>query len=321
MQIVDIAFWASVLSIAMAAGTSLVYAAVGEIFAEKSGVLNLGVEGMMIMGAVTGFAAAYHSGNVLIGVVTGGIVGGFMALIHCFVTITLLADQVVSGLAITLLGGGLASFLGQRLGVDGTPLVGLIGPRLLEIPIPYMSDIAYIGDVLFNRDMMTYLLYIVVPLVAFYIRRTRPGLFLRAVGENPQAADVMGVDVVKCRYFYTVMGGVFAGLGGVHLSLSYTPGWTESITGGRGWIAVALVIFATWDPIRSVFGALLFGGVNAIQFRMQAVGTNVPAALLNMLPYLLTIVVLVIITYFEGLRKKLGAPDALGLPYIREERV
>ena len=154
-----------------------------------------------------------------------------------------------------------------------------------------------------------------------FINKLRPGLVLRSVGENPQASDAMGVNVFRVRYFYTIVGGMLVGLGGAHLSLSYTPGWTENITGGRGWIAVALVIFATWDPIRSVAGALLFGGVNAIQFRLQAAGTTVPASLLNMLPYILTIVVLVVVTWFESLRKRIGAPAALGVPYVREERV
>ena len=316
----DLTFWISVLMVAISAGTSLVYATLGEILTERSGVLNLGVEGMMIMGAVTAFWGAYHSDSLLIGLLVAMVISGCMAFVHAFVTITLLADQVVSGLAITLLGGGLASFLGQRLGSGGSPLVGLIGPRFPKIEIPLLIEIPLVGDVFFNRDAMTYGLYILVPVVAFFIYKTKHGLFLRAVGENPQASDVMGIDVVKLRYIYTIVGGMMVGMGGAHLSLAYTPGWTENITGGRGWIAVALVIFATWNPFRCVLGALLFGGVNAVQFRMQAIGTSVPAALLNMMPYVLTILVLIFITIFDGLRKKVGAPSSLGNPYIREER-
>jgi simple sugar transport system permease protein len=310
----------SILTIAIVAGTSLVFATVGEIFTERSGILNLGVEGMMIMGAVTGFAAAWHSGNAWVGVLVAMAVGGAMALIHAFLTITMRADQVVSGLALTMFGTGLSSFLGQRLGTGGAPLVGLIGPRFRPIPLPLLSDIPFVGPILFNQDALVYLMFLIVPLSWYLLYKTRPGLYLRAVGESPQTADAMGLDVARLRYFWTMVGGMLAGLGGAHLSLAYTPGWTEHLTGGRGWIAIALVIFATWDPVRAVVGALLFGSVNAIQFRLQATGTNLPASLLNMLPYILTVVVLVVITWFESFRKRVGAPAALGLPYMREER-
>lgn len=310
----------SILSVAIVAGVSLVYATIGEIFTERSGILNLGVEGMMIMGAVTGFAAAFHSGNAWMGVLTAMLVGGSMALIHAFLTISLRADQVVSGLALTLFGTGLSSFLGQRLGPDGSPLVGLIGPRFRPVSIPVLSEIPIIGQMLFNQDLLVYIIYLFVPLSWYFLYKTRPGLQLRAVGESPQTADALGVNVFKLRYFYTMIGGMLVGLGGAHLSLAYTPGWTEHLTGGRGWIVIALVIFATWDPARAVAGALLFGGVNAIQFRLQAIGTIIPSSLLNMMPYILTVVVLVAITWFESFRKRVGPPAALGLPYIREER-
>ncbi len=310
----------SILSIALAAGTSLVFATIGEILTERSGILNLGVEGMMIMGAVAAFAAAFHSESAWVGAGVAMIVGGLMALIHAFLTVSLRADQVVSGLALTLFGSGLASFLGQRLGPEGAPLVGLRGPRFQDVSLPILGDIPYIGEALFNQDVLVYLMYLFVPLSWFFIYRTRPGLHLRAVGESPQTTDAMGVNVFKLRYLYTVVGGMLVGLGGAHLSLAYTPGWPENLTGGRGWIVIALVIFATWNPVRAVLGALLFGGVNAIQFRLQASGTTIPASLLNMTPYILTVVVLVMITLFEGFRRRLGAPAALGLPYMREER-
>jgi general nucleoside transport system permease protein len=310
----------SILSIAIVAGVSLVYATIGEIFTERSGILNLGVEGMMIMGAVTAFAAAFHTGSAWIGVLTAVLVGGAMALIHAFITITMRADQVVSGLALTLFGTGLSSFLGQRLGPDGSPLVGLIGPRFRPISIPVLSEIPIIGQMFFSQDILVYIIYFFVPLSWYFLYKTRPGLHLRAVGESPQTADALGVNVFKLRYFYTMLGGMLVGLGGAHLSLAYTPGWAEHLTGGRGWIVIALVIFATWDPGRAVIGALLFGGVNAIQFRLQAMGTTIPASLLNMLPYILTVVVLVAITWFESFRKRVGPPAALGLPYMREER-
>jgi general nucleoside transport system permease protein len=310
----------SILTIAIVAGASLVYATIGEIFTERAGILNLGVEGMMIMGAVTAFAAAVHSGNAWVGVSVALLVGGGMALIHAFLTISLRADQVVSGLALTLFGTGLSSFLGQRLGPGGTPLVGMIGPRFRSVSIPVLSDIPVIGPMLFNQDLLVYAMYLFVPLSWYFLYKTRPGLHLRAIGESPQTADALGVNVFKLRYFYTIIGGMLAGLGGAHLSLAYTPGWTEHLTGGRGWIAIALVIFATWDPLRAVAGAILFGGVNAIQFRLQATGTTIPSSLLNMLPYILTVVVLIAITWFESFRKRVGPPAALGLPYMREER-
>jgi ABC-type uncharacterized transport system permease subunit len=310
----------NILTITIVAGTSLVYATLGEIITERAGILNLGLEGMMIMGAVTGFAGAYHSESVWVGVLVAVLVGGVMALIHAFLTISLRAEQVVSGLALTLAGGGLASFLGEKMGPGGSPLVGLTGPRFREIPLPILSEIPIIGPTLFDQDMLVYAMYFLVAIIWYFLYKTRPGLHLRAIGENPQTADAMGLNVFGLRYLYTVVGGMLVGLGGAHLSLAYTPGWTENLTGGRGWIAIALVIFATWNPLRAVIGAILFGGINAIQFWLQARGTTIPANLLNMLPYILTVTVLVLITWMEAFSKRVGAPAALGLPYNREER-
>lgn len=316
----DLDLITSILGIAVFAGTSLTFATIGEVLTERSGILNLGVEGMMIMGAVTGFAAAFHSDSLLAGVVVAMVVGGAMAFIHAFVTITLRADQIVSGLAVTLAGTGLASFLGERLGPESGPLVGLQGPRFLEVAIPGLSSIPVVGEALFNQDPVVYAMYLFVPLVSFYLYKTTPGQQLRALGESPATVEAMGISVVRYRYVYTIVGGALAGLGGAHLSLAYTPGWSENLTGGRGWIAVALVIFATWSPTRSLLGALLFGGVNAIQFRLQASGTTISANLLNMAPYIMTVVVLVLVSAGSSLRHRLGAPAALGVPYAREER-
>jgi ABC-type uncharacterized transport system permease subunit len=310
----------SILAVTIQAGTSLVYAAIGEIFTERSGILNLGLEGIMIMGAVTGFAAVFHAQTLIAGLLVAALVGGFLATIHALLTVTFRTDQVVTGLALTLFGGGLASFLGQRLGPAGRPLVGEVGPKFTKVAIPLLSEIPIIGKPLFQQDPMVFGMYLLVPLAWYFIYRTRPGLHLRAVGENPATADAMGINVTRTRYVYTILGGMLIGLGGAHLSLAYTPGWTENLTGGRGWIAVALVIFATWDPFRALIGAVLFGGVNAVQFRLQAAGTTIPAAFLGMLPYLFTILVLVVITWWEAFSKRVGAPAALGLPYVREER-
>ena len=316
-----IALLTSVLAITLRAGTSLIYATVGEIYTERSGILNLGLEGMMLMGAVLSFATAYYTGSAWLGVLVALLVGALLGTIHAFLTVTMRANQVVSGLSITLFGSGLASFLGQRLGPEsnGYYLVGKVGPRFTPFVVPFLSDIPVVGA-LFKQDILTYWLYILIPLAWFYLYKTRHGLNLRAVGENPQTADAMGIDVIRVRYLYTILGGMLVSLGGAHLSLAYTPGWSENITGGRGWIVIALVIFAMWNPARAVLGAILFGGINAVQFRLQAAGTNIPSAYLNMLPYLATIGILIVMTWWETLSKRIGAPAALGTAYMREEK-
>ncbi len=319
-MLTDLALWVSILAVTVRAGTSLLYATIGEILTERSGVLNLGVEGMMIMGAVSAFATAFHTGSAVLGALVAIMVGGLLASLHAVLTISLRADQTVSGLALTIFGSGLASFLGQKLGPNGQPLVGMIGPRFGRVALPFLSQLPVVGKSLFQVDVLTYLLYILVPATWYWLYRTRPGLHLRAVGENPRTADAMGINVTRTRYAYTILGGMMCGLGGAHLSLAYTPGWTEGLTAGRGWIAIALVIFAMWDPIRAVIGALLFGGVTAVQFRLQAAGTTIPAAFLNMMPYIFTIIVLVIITLWETISRRVGAPAALGVPYVREEK-
>jgi general nucleoside transport system permease protein len=248
----------SIFAITLRAGTSLVYATIGEIYTENSGILNLGVEGMMMMSAVTGFGAAYYSGSVWVGFLVAILIGGILGALHAFLSVTMRANQVVSGLSITLFGTGLASFLGQRIGPasNNFNLAGLSGPRLTAQPIAGVINIPVFGA-LFSQDILTYAAYFVIPLAWFYLYKTRNGLNMRAVGENPITAVAMGINVVKTRYIYTIFGGMLIGLGGAHLSLSYTPGWTENLTGGRGWIVIALVIFAMWNPARAVLGALL----------------------------------------------------------------
>ncbi len=316
-----IALLTSLLTITIRAGASLVYATIGEIYTERSGILNLGLEGMMLMGAVTAFATGYYTGSTWLGLLVAMVVGGTLAAIHAFLTVTMRANQVVSGLSITLFGSGLASFLGQRLGPEsnGNYLVGLVGPKFTALKIPILSQIPVLGA-LFEQDILIYFLYLAVPLAWYYLYKTRNGLNLRAVGESPQTADAMGINVIRVRYLYTIFGGMLVGLGGAHLSMAYTPGWSENITGGRGWIVIALVIFAMWNPARASLGAILFGGINAVQFRLQAHGTTIPAAYLNMLPYLTTIAVLVAMTWWEGLQHRVGAPAALSQSYMREEK-
>ena len=316
----SVALLTSILWVTIRAGTSLLYATLGEILTERSGILNLGVEGIMIVGAVAGFAGAFHAKQVWVGVAAAMAAGAALALIHAFLSISLRADQVVSGLALTIFGIGLANYLGQRLGPGGSPLVGRVGPKFTPVSVPGLVELPLVGQSIFNQDVLTYAAYVLVPILWYFLYRTRPGLHLRAVGENPRTADAMGVSVSGTRYFYTLLGGMLIALGGAHLSLAYTPGWTEGLTAGRGWIAVALVIFATWDPVRAVVGAVLFGGINAVQFRMQAAGTTIPAAFLNMMPYAFTVIVLVAITWWESISKRVGAPASLGLPYSREEK-
>jgi simple sugar transport system permease protein len=301
-----------ILSITIRSSTAVLFATLGEIFTERSGILNLGVEGMMLMGALSGFAVTYASHSLPLGLAAAMAAGGLLALIHAFFTITLRANQVVCGLALALFGIGLSSFLGR-------PIIGQVGMRLSPWPIPLLQDIPVLGPALFDQVPVVYLGYILVPAAWFFLFRTRPGLNLRAVGENPMAADAAGISVVAVRYGWTVFGGMMAGLGGAYLSLSYSPGWKENMSAGQGWIAIAMVIFALWNPWRAALGALLFGAVNALQFTFEARQIAViPSYILRMLPYLFTIATLVLITRSEKIRRRASAPAALGIPFERE---
>jgi simple sugar transport system permease protein len=245
-----------------------------------------------------------------------------MACIHAFLSVSMRANQVVSGLSVTLFGTGLASFLGQRLGpqTNGNNLAGMTAVSFTDISIPVLEDLPILSA-LFKQDILTYGLYILVPVSWYFLFRTKHGLSLRSVGENPRTASAMGLRVSAIRYVYTIIGGMLVGLGGAHLTLGYTPGWSENITGGRGWIVIALVIFATWNPSKAVFGAILFGGINAIQFRLQAAGTNIPAPFLNMAPYLVTVIVLAVMTVAGRKRRsKFSPPAALGTSFSIEDK-
>ena len=301
----------ALLAAAVSAGTPLLYAALGEILCERSGVLNLGVEGMMLAGAVCGFLAAVETKSPVAGAAAAMLAGGALAAVHAFMTVTLRVNQIISGLALALFGTGLSSYLGKHL--IGVPLP--VGPTAL--PIPGLADIPVAGAVLFRQDALVYASYLLVPLAWFWIHRTRPGLHLRAVGEDPAAADAAGVPVFRLRYAYILAGGMLAGLGGAYLSLFYAPCWVENMTAGRGWIALALVIFAVWSPLRALAGAWLFGGIEALGFRIQVLGAAVSPFFLKMLPYLFTIGVLVLFTAWHR-RRRIGTPEALGLPYERE---
>jgi general nucleoside transport system permease protein len=299
----------AVLAAAVRAGTPVLFATLGEIFAERAGVLNLGVEGMMLVGALAGFVVTARTGNPWLGAAAAAAVGAGLSTIHAALSVTLRANQVASGLALTIFGTGLSAFLGKGY-------VGVPGTGFQTTPLPLLDQIPVLGPMLFQQDPLVYLSYLLVPAAWYLLYRTRWGLHIRAVGEYPEAADAMGVDVARVRFACVVVGGILAGLGGTFLSTAYTSMWIENMTAGRGWIAVALVIFATWDPLRAVFGAYLFGGVNALQLHVQATGTNLPTYLLLMAPYVFTIAVLVLASH-ETARKRLGAPAALSVPYSR----
>lgn len=298
---------------AIASGTSILLPALGEALTERSGVQNLGVEGMMLMGALFGYIVDIETGSIVLAFVAAIVTAMVLALAHAFLSITLRANQIVSGLAVTLFGSGLTAFIGK-------PFVGATAPVVLSrIPLPGLSQIPVLGQIVFNQDPVVYASFILVPLLWYFIYRTRPGLNLRAIGESPATADAMGVGVASRRYVYTLVGGALAGVGGAYLSLGYTPTWVEGMTAGRGWIAVGLVVFGTWDPLRVLAGAYLFGFVDGFQLRAQGLGSTVPAFFLNMLPYLFTVIV-VSLSSGERLQRRLGIPRALGLPYWREER-
>ncbi|HFD38763.1 MAG TPA: ABC transporter permease [Anaerolineae bacterium] len=318
--------WIIILQAGVASGTVLLFATIGEIFAERSGVLNLGVEGMMLMGAMSAFSLAVHTGNPWLGLLVAMLVGGLLALLHGLVSIHLQADQVVSGLTLTFLGTGLSLVLGEGLSKAGA--ISL----LPVFSIPLLDKIPILGPILFtNQSILVYAGYLFFPAAWFYINRTRPGLHLRAVGEYPAAADALGINVYRQRYLYVFVGGVLAGLAGATISLAVSPGWfSELTTSGQGWIAIGLVIFAQWDPLRAAGGAYAFGALRRLILDLQGPTTlmGLPnpfyynpylGFFLQMLPYAFTILVLIIGSR-EAMRKRLGAPAALGVPYIRSEK-
>ncbi|TEB14537.1 Branched-chain amino acid transport system / permease component [Pelotomaculum sp. FP] len=303
----------AILATSVMVGTPILFASLGEILTERAGILNLGVEGVMLVGAVSGFAVALFSHNPWLGVTGAMLAGGALALAHAVLSVTLKANQVVSGLALALFGAGLSGYLGKSL-------VGIPLPvKIAASKVPLLGDIPFLGPVLFQQDGMVYLGYLLAPALWYLLFRTRTGLSVRAVGENPGAADALGISVSLTRYACTIAGGMLAGAGGAYLSLAYAPAWLENMTAGRGWIAIALVIFAAWNPLYALAGAYLFGGIDALSLRLQAMNVTVSPFFLRMLPYLFTLLVLVLVTR-KSTRHRFGAPKALGLPYEREER-
>jgi len=318
--------WTIILQAGIATGTVLLFATVGEILAERSGVLNLGLEGMMLIGAMTAFKTAVLIGQPWLGVFYAMLAAGALSILHAVVTVNFQADQVVSGLAINFVGVGLSTVLGEGLSKAGA--ISL----LPTYTVPGLASIPLLGPIMFtNQSVMVYLGYLLVPAAWFYINHTRPGLHLRAVGEYPAAADSQGINVYRLRYIYVFVGGMLAGLAGATISLAISPGWfSELTTAGQGWIAIGLVIFAQWDPWRAAAGGYMFGALRRLILDLQGpqtlLGFRNPffylpklGFFLQMLPYILTILILIIGSR-EALKKRLGAPAALGTPYVRGER-
>lgn len=301
---------AQIVMLTLAAGTPLVFAALGELVVEKSGVLNLGVEGMMLVGAVASFIVAANTGMPWIGVGAGALAGALLSLVFALIALTLRANQVATGLALSLFGIGLSAFVGR-------PYMSVVIEGIHPLAIPALTDLPVVGRLLFGHNPLVYVSIGLFFAIHAFLYRTRAGLVLRAVGESPHSAHAIGYPVLAIRYAAVVFGGACAGLAGAFLAVAYTPSWVEGMTAGRGWIALALVVFATWKPWRVMIGAYLFGSVTLAQFQAQAAGIAVPSQLLAMLPYLATVIVLAVISR-DATMIRLNAPASLAKPYHPE---
>jgi general nucleoside transport system permease protein len=296
-----------VLISVITAATPLILAAIGELVVERAGVLNLGVEGMMIVGASIGFAGAYATDSTLLGALAGMAAGVILAGIFAVLAVFLATNQVATGLALTILGVGLS-------GLSGASFVGLKRASAPPLELPGLSQLPYVGKLVFGEDLFVYCAIFVVAAVSYFLSRTRSGLTLRAVGDNHASAHALGVSVRRVRLLAVLFGGACAGLAGAYLSLAYTPFWSPGMTAGRGWIALALVVFSSWKPWRCLAGAILFGGATTLQLHAQAFGFPVPAQFMSALPYLATIAALVLLSIWD--RRGTAAPAALGQPFV-----
>ena len=308
MDLSEINFAVLVASL-IVASTPLVLAALGELIVEKSGVLNLGVEGMMIIGAVAGFIVGVETGSAYIGMIAAAVAGALLSLLFAFIILIMQANQVASGLALTIFGLGIAALMGH-------PYTGIKSPQIATISIPILSEIPILGTMFFQHDLIVYLSLISVLTIWYFLTRMRAGLILRSVGEDHDVAHSLGYRVITIRFLAIVFGGAMAGVGGGYLSLFRVPQWTEGMTAGAGWIALALVVFSGWRPFRLLIGAYIFGGITILQLNLQAIGVNINIAVLSMAPYLATILALVVISMsrFRGNR---GAPGCLGRSFVK----
>ncbi|MDO4481378.1 MAG: ABC transporter permease [Bacillota bacterium] len=304
------------LASCVVAGIPLLFATVGELLTEKAGNLNLGVEGMMLMGAVLGFITACNTSNPYFTILAAVLAGAGCALLYAFITVTLRANQTVTGLTLTIFGTGLSKFLGQNYLGSGVP--ENVSSFFAKSAIPVLGDIPFVGDIFFRQDKFTYIAYIVCIIAAVYMYRTRTGLNLKAVGENTSAADASGINVNLYKYVHILVGGALCGLGGAYLSIIRIPIWQEDVVNGRGWIAVALVIFVAWNPIKAFFGAILFGGLSIMGMKLQVLGLDFSQYLFDMIPYVATIIIVIFSTHKK--RKESQPPQDLGNNYFREER-
>jgi simple sugar transport system permease protein len=299
----------------VAIATTLILAALGALFTERAGVLNLGIEGILLTSAISSFLAADSSGSIWLGLIVGSLVGALLAGIHAVLSVVLRANQIVAGLALVIFGTGLANFLGKP--AEGKTVVTLIKP----LSFGPLSDIPLVGPVIFQQDPITYASIVIAIVSSLYLFRSRPGLELRATGDDPATVDAQGLSVASIRIRYTLFGGLLVGLGGSWLMLAQSAAWHQAATtNGVGWIALALVVFAGWRPMRLIFGAILFGFTLQLPFTLQAEQiTFIPSALMQMLPYLATLIALIALSR-PSTRNKLGAPKSLGIPFVRDER-
>lgn len=303
----------SILTSAVIYAVSILYATIGEIFSQRAGVMNLGLEGIMLLGAVSGYMTVVSTHNLALSMLVVILVGVLLGLIYAFLTVTLKANQIVCGLAMLTFGTGLSGFIGKSVSGISANM------KFEKFDIPLLSQIPIIGDIFFKHDLLVYLMYLIIPLSIFYIYKTKHGMILRALGENPSALDVEGINVFALRYGYVIFGCVMTAVSGAYLSLAYTNFWSEGMTGGRGWIAAALVTFSSWKPKLAVWGALLFGGISILGANMQIYLPIIPSQFFSMFPYIATIVVLILAS--GSFRKKRAEePSSLGIPYEREGR-
>jgi simple sugar transport system permease protein len=303
-------FFVAVAAGTIRSATPVLYATLGEIITERSGVLNLGLEGIMLMGALTSVVVTFETNQVALGLLAALAVGAVMGLLHALLCVHLKANQVGAGIAMTIFGTGLSAYL-------GIPYVGKQIQNIAAIKLPVLGDLPIIGPIVFSQDILVYATYILVPAIWILIYRTKLGLTMRAVGEEPHSAAAAGINVERTRYMCTACGAALAAIGGAYLSLVYAQGWSENITAGRGWIAVGLVLFASWQPFKALLGAYLFGGAISLQLRLQAAGADISPYVLGMVPYLLVIAVLTIGAVRQR-KMPVGAPTALGTPYISQ---
>ena len=309
-----------VLSIvsAIVAGTPILFATLGEILTERSGVMNLGIEGMMLLGGVTGFWAGVQTGSLPVALIAGGVAAALLSAIHALLAISLRVNQIVSGLALVIVGSGLSAFWGSSgddpliQSFNGVSVDPLLPEALREIPIA--------GPILFGHDVVIYLSWLAAAAAGYFLYRTTPGLSLRAIGEDPAAADAAGLSVTRYRYLFTIIGGFGAGVGGAYLSLAVLGTWQAGMTAGAGWIAVALVILAGWRPWLALAASYVFGALRTLGFTLQIAGVDVPSDFLNMIPFVVTFIVVIVVSASPERARRVGAPASLGEPYSREAR-